>query len=154
MSEESGFPQVFECTIGGPESRYEAGPDGVMGWVVDPGPTVTFSLVERARYRASVNGEPRPIRRTRLVFDQSEGGRRQKYEAEVEEGESVDLGTMMKGLGFGPSERRVANGIELASCDNWGHFRQWNFYRTTITLGEDGAVEVEEELGEMDGSYY
>ncbi len=154
MSEKKRFRPTFKCVLGVPDSRYAARPDGRMDWIVDPGPTVTFTRVEGARFRAKVDGEPRPIRRSRLIFDQGEGGRNQKYDAMLEEGEEVDLEVMMTGLKFRPEQRRIKNGIELRSSDNWGHFRQWNFYRTTITLGADGVVEVEEDLGEMDGSYY
>lgn len=146
MSESSTSPNALEFQLGVEDSRLEHLPEGGIRWVYDPGPRVRLVRVDGDRFRAEVDGEPRPIRRTRLIFDQSEVGRSQKYAPMVEEGDAVDLSVMMKGLEFGTSEKTVSRGVELTSCDNWGHFRHWNFYRTTITLGED--------LGEQDGSYY
>jgi hypothetical protein len=154
LSDPQRFPKTFTCVLGGPERHYRALPDGRMDWVSDPGSTVVFTRVEGSRYRATVDGVPRPIRRVRVIFDQSETGRYQKYEPELEAGEDVDLKVLVTCLKFRPGREHICNGIELRAADNWGHFRQWNFYVAKVTLGEDGAVEVLEDLGEMDGSYY
>lgn len=154
LSETPKYPKTFKFVLGGPERQCRAHPDGRMEWYSDPGPTVVFTRVEGARYRAALGGEPRPIRRVRVVFDQSETGRYQKYEPELESGEEVDLTVMATCVKLRPGTDRITNGIELRAADNWGHFRQWKFYVVKVTLGDDGAIEVLEDLGEMDGSYY
>jgi hypothetical protein len=134
------------------------------------GRKLVFVRVADDRYAAEVDGNGLPIRTTRETSEVFDGGGSRPWSPEVHEGETADIDALLYCLSLGAvpepvpikESPRGANqhpvrsppGVTLTASDNWGHFRQWTFLKVTVTIAPSGAVEIHEDVGEMDGSYY
>lgn len=106
------------------------------------------------RYAAEVDGTRRPIRTRQQLTDISEGGVLHQYKPARSEGETANLDSLLRCLALGASRTPLARGVELSAIDRWGHFRQNTFLTVSITIAEDGAIEIDEDIRVQDDSYY
>lgn len=105
-------------------------------------------------YAAEVDGTRRPIRTRRQLTDISEGGICHQYKPTQSEGETANLDPLLRCLALGASRTPLARGLKLSAIDRWGHFRQNTFLTVSITIAEDGVVEIDEDIRVQDDSYY
>lgn len=118
------------------------------------GQEVVFVPAGDNRYAAEVDGTRRPIRTRQQLTDISEGGICHQYKPTRSEGETANLDPLLRCLALGASRTPVTRGVELSAIDPWGHFRQNTFLTVSITMAEDGVVEIDEDIRVQDDSYY
>ena len=115
---------------------------------------MAFVRVGDDRYAVELEGRRRPIRTVQQWSDVSESSRYVLYESTRSEGDTANIDTILRCLALGATYTPLARGVELSAIDAWGHFRQNTFLKVSITIAEGGAVEIDEDIGEEDGSYY
>lgn len=115
---------------------------------------VVFVRVGDDRYAAELEGKRRLIRTVQQLSEVSESGRYVLCEPTRSEGDTANIDTILRCLALGAAYTPLARGVKLSVTDAWGHFRQNTFLKVSITIAEDGAVEIDEDIGEEDGSYY
>lgn len=115
---------------------------------------VVFVRTEENLYAAELDGKRRPIRARQQRSDVSEGGVLHQYKPTRSEGETANLDPLLRCLALGASRTPLARGLKLSAIDRWGHFRQNTFLTVSITIAEDGVVEIDEDIRVQDDSYY
>lgn len=104
-------------------------------------------------YAAQVDGIRRPIQLTTHTGTSSESGSSTTDPATHERGDHVNLDALLRCLALEAKPMPIDRGIELAACDNWGHFRQNTFYKVTVRLTAN-AVDIIAASSTQDESYY
>jgi hypothetical protein len=115
---------------------------------------VVFAHVGDDLYAAELNGRSLQIRTARYESRIYENGERAPYEPKLREGDTANIDTILRCLALGAVPAPIPRGIEFAATDNWGHFRQNTFLKIWITIAESGLLEINENIGEQDDSYY
>ncbi|HSF40096.1 MAG TPA: hypothetical protein VLT87_09905 [Thermoanaerobaculia bacterium] len=115
---------------------------------------VVFVRTGADGYAAELDGKRQPIRITQQLSDVSEGGYRHQYKPTQSEGETANIDHLLHCLALGASRTPLVRGLELSAIDQWGHFRQKTFLKVSITITEDGVVEIDEDIQVQDDSYY
>jgi hypothetical protein len=120
-----------------------------------PDQSLVFLRSEDDRYGAELDGERRSIRRVHQLSRVYEGlADRHSYEPERSEGDTADIDALLRCLELGAERKPLERGVELKAHDNWGHFRQHKFMTVAITIADDGAVEIDEDIHYQDQGYY
>jgi hypothetical protein len=115
---------------------------------------VVFVRVGGDRYAAELDGRRLPIRIERHKKDISEAGILHEWEPEMSEGDTANIDTILLCFANGAAPTPLPQGVRIEAMDNWGHFRQNTFLTISITIAENGVVEINENIQEQDGSYY
>jgi hypothetical protein len=109
---------------------------------------------EGNRYKARLDADPRTIRMQTRNGQCTEGASPDMYEPKREEGEAVCIDPLLRCLELGPVQRQLPRGVELSATDNWGHYRQNTYTIVTVTIGDDGAIEIDARILEQNDSFY
>jgi hypothetical protein len=115
---------------------------------------VVFVRVGDDHYAAELDGRSLRIRSVRHESRIYENGGRDPYEPKLLEGDTANIDTVLRCLALGAVPTPIPRGVEFTATDNWGHFRQNTFLKTWITIAESGILEINENIGEQDDSYY
>ena len=119
------------------------------------GRQVVFVRGADDQYAAELDGKRLPIRTKREVRDVSEAGSHPLWEPKVREGETANIDALLYCLSLGPERKSaIPHSVMLKARDNWGQFRQWTFLTISVTIAPSGIVELHEDIGEENGSYY
>ena len=115
---------------------------------------VVFVRVSDDHYAAEVDGRSLKIRSVTQESRIYENGERDPYEPKLREGDTANIDTILRCLALGAVPTPIPRGVEFSAIDNWGHFRQNTYLKIWITIAESGALEITENIGEQDDSYY
>ncbi len=118
------------------------------------GQQLVFVRVGDDLYAAELDGKRLPIRRERLFSQIDEGGGRDPWPPEQSEGDTAHIDTILICLSLDAAPTPIPRGVKLEARHDWGHFRQFSFLKISITIAESGLIEFNENIQEMDGSYY
>jgi len=106
------------------------------------------------RYAAELEGKRCPLRTVQQLSIVSEGGSLRSNEPMCSAGETANIDNILRCLALSTEHKPLPRGVELRADENWGHFRQNTFFMVSITIAEDGTVEINESIGYQDDSYY
>src|SRR5262245_14302937 len=115
---------------------------------------VVFVRVGDDHYAAELDGGSLQIRTARHKRRIYENGERDPYEPKLREGDTANIDSILRCLALGAVPTPIQRGVEFQAIDNWGHFRQNTYLKIWITIAESGALEITENIGEQDDSYY
>lgn len=118
---------------------------------------LAFIEVQGKRYRAELDGTPRPIR-TRISrgdVHEGQGGLSGATTSAWVEGEVADIAPLLACLARADAEKTQSSGkLTLSTSEQWGHFRQNRWTTVTVSIANDGAIEVDTAIATQDDSYY
>jgi hypothetical protein len=118
------------------------------------GVKAVFSHAGDGKYSVQVGGEPRAIRKVRQVRIVSENGWSRSYDPESSQGDQANIDAILKCIQLRAERTPLPNGLHFSAIDEWGHFRQNTFLHVSLTIADDGALEIREDIDEQDESYY